>query len=524
MTNRRSMLSAAVWSVCLFLCVTHVATVKVVVIPQNINSHIIYHGRLARTLADEGHTVGFLLQSNAKIPAVIKDSSVQLVRYQVESDVPFTSTESMSQMMVNAALEDSLIKRIQIMAEMKEKMMPHWDRDCEALLSDEEIHNHMTQTEYDIAIVDNAAFKCHIALPYRLKIPVIMYGVLSWEWTFRVPALPSFVPSQLTSFSDQMSFVQRLQNTLVYLFVHVMLVVLNKDIMPHTDPPELVMDVLTKGVFYFALDDLSIAYPRPLMPNTMYIGDLIPQPGESLPYDIATFVDSAEHGVVVVSFGSFFDFIPPNIAEKFCIAFKRIPQKVIWKLNNRDLCDADPGKVLLSNWLPQNDLLSHENIKLFISHCGINSVLESIYHSTPIIGFPLSIDQPFNADRLQHRALGYRMRIKDFTSDELIERISDISHNKTIRENVARASQVMRHKPETPQKRVSYWVQHLVDHGDEHLRTNGFKLNMFQFYCLDVILALLAMIILIVIIIFVCLRCACKCLRYCCCSKKAKLD
>jgi hypothetical protein len=479
---------------------------------------------MARSLADEGHEVGFLLASNAKIPPVIKDSAVQVVRYKVHAELPFLATQEASQLFVEAAFSESIIDHLKIMKKMGDKLNEHWRADCDDLLNDDGIAKHMADVNYDIAIMDNAGFRCNIALPYRINIPFILYGVLSMEWMYRDPTLPSFVPSLVSSFSDEMSFVARLQNTLIHLVGHIAMISINKDILPHTNPPALVMDVLSKGVFYFVLDDISIAYPRPLMPNIMYVGDIMPQPGGDLPHDIASFVDSAEEGVVIISFGSFFDFLPEDIAVKLCAAFKQIPQKVIWKLKNKSLCDADPTKVLLLDWLPQNDLLSHKNVVLFISHCGINSVLESIYHSTPIIGFPLSIDQPFNADRLQHRGLGYRMKIQDFTPDGLVGKISDIIHNETIKDNVARASQIMRNKPDTPTKRVSYWVQHLVEHGDNHLRTNAFKLNMFQFYCMDVMLALLGMLLVLIFIMFTCAKCIFRCMRYCCCSKKTKLD
>ena len=505
------------------MCLAHSMAVKVVVIPQNLNSHIFYHGRMARALSDEGHTVGMLLQSNAKVPPMIRDSAVKVVRYKVADDVPFISTEEASQLFVNAALANSTMEQLMLGNELVGKFTPHFISECEAMLSDDGIENHMDSVGYDIAIVDNAGLSCHVALPYRRNIPFIMYGVMYWEWLFRDPSLPSFVPSLFSSLSDDMSFMSRLQNTCIYLFGHISLLAMDNDI-PSINPPITTVDIVSKGIFYFVMDDLSIAYPRPLMPNMQYVGDIMPQSINSLPDNIANFVNAAEHGVIIVSFGSFFDYFPPHIAAKFCSVFHQIPQKVIWKLKKRYLCEADPDKILLLDWLPQNDLLGHDNVKLFISHCGINSVLEAAYHGTPIMGFPLGLDQPYHAARVQHRGMGYQMSIRDFTEDQLVENIHNILINESISANVARASRIMRNKLNTPEKRVSYWVQHLVDHGDAHLRTNAFKLNLFQFYSLDVLLVVLLIITIIALISCTFIRCGFRCIRKCCCTKKTKLD
>ena len=49
------------------------------------------------------------------------------------------------------------------------------------------------------------------------------------------------------------------------------------------------------------------------------------------------------------------------------------------------------------NWVPQNDLLADPRVRLFVSHGGLNSVVESVYHAKPLLVFPLVWDQPLNA-------------------------------------------------------------------------------------------------------------------------------
>ncbi|KAK2360317.1 hydroquinone glucosyltransferase [Trifolium repens] len=52
---------------------------------------------------------------------------------------------------------------------------------------------------------------------------------------------------------------------------------------------------------------------------------------------------------------------------------------------------------LVSYWAPQVQILSHNAIGGFLSHCGSNSILESIMNGIPIIAWPLFAEQKMNA-------------------------------------------------------------------------------------------------------------------------------
>ncbi|CAI9112342.1 OLC1v1012781C1 [Oldenlandia corymbosa var. corymbosa] len=71
------------------------------------------------------------------------------------------------------------------------------------------------------------------------------------------------------------------------------------------------------------------------------------------------------------------------------------------------------GKVV--GWAPQFDVLSHEAVGGFISHCGWNSTLESIWCGVPLATWPLESEQQLNAFQLVVE-LGLSVEIKmDFS-------------------------------------------------------------------------------------------------------------
>ena len=73
-----------------------------------------------------------------------------------------------------------------------------------------------------------------------------------------------------------------------------------------------------------------------------------------------------------------------------------------------------PDNVIMLASAPQIQIL--QRAALFITHCGMNSTSEAIYHAVPIIGIPLSVDQPMVAERVCDE-LGIGIRLDHTTLD-----------------------------------------------------------------------------------------------------------
>ncbi|KAJ3704835.1 hypothetical protein LUZ61_008540 [Rhynchospora tenuis] len=83
----------------------------------------------------------------------------------------------------------------------------------------------------------------------------------------------------------------------------------------------------------------------------------------------------------------------------------------IWPLNEKAQSFLPPGfidnvketgKGKIVSWAPQNSVLRHRAVGLFVCHCGWNSVMESIAAGIPILCRPFLGDQLVNTRAILH--------------------------------------------------------------------------------------------------------------------------
>ena len=77
------------------------------------------------------------------------------------------------------------------------------------------------------------------------------------------------------------------------------------------------------------------------------------------------------------------------------------------QIKRRELLEKSGERAMVvKGWAPQGKILKHGSIGGFVSHCGWNSVLESIVSGVPIIGVPVFGDQPINAGVVEEAGIG----------------------------------------------------------------------------------------------------------------------
>ncbi|KAI3931127.1 hypothetical protein MKX01_029317 [Papaver californicum] len=84
--------------------------------------------------------------------------------------------------------------------------------------------------------------------------------------------------------------------------------------------------------------------------------------------------------------------------------------------------------LVVREWVDQVEILNHRSINGFMSHCGWNSVMESICASVPILAWPMMAEQHINA-RMVVEELGIGVRViaengsvRGFVTSECIDK------------------------------------------------------------------------------------------------------
>jgi len=103
---------------------------------------------------------------------------------------------------------------------------------------------------------------------------------------------------------------------------------------------------------------------------------------------------SGSEGFIYFSLGSHIkpSMMQDSVRQAFVTAFSKMKQKVLWKWD-LDSIEGLSSNVKLSKWVPQQDVLAHPKIRAFITHGGLLSTEESVYHGVPLVGIPLFGDQ-----------------------------------------------------------------------------------------------------------------------------------
>ena len=396
------------------------------------------------------------------------------------------------------------------------------------LLENKDLLQSLKDFNYDLVLTDPVAPFGAIMANY-LKLPL----VFNVRWTSHceghfdiAPSPLSYVPLTGTRFSDRMSFSERLQNVLAYAFMKAQLAWLIRPNYDHLIQKYLGPDVEYTSLFQAAdlwlmRTDFVFEFPRPTVPNVVYMGGFQCKAAKPLPEHLEEFVQSSgDHGLIIMSLGTFIAELPPDLADEIAAAFAKLPQKVIWR--HKGVKPATLGNnTLLVDWMPQNDLLGHPKTKLFVAHGGTNGVQEAMYHGVPIVGLPLIFDQHDNMRRIEVRGAGKVLDFFTLNEEIFFQGIQDVLNDPSYRTNMQRLSRLHRDQPMKPMDSALFWIEFVMRHkGAAHLRTESYKLPWFSYHSLDVLFFLAGIMLLISMTFVALIRCLCRrCLR-----RKSKCD
>lgn len=204
------------------------------------------------------------------------------------------------------------------------------------LFEDEQTMKSLKDANYDLVLTD-PAIAPGVVLAKYLKLPIVLNvrWITSGEGHFLVAPSPlSYIPVPGSGLTDKMNFMQRVKNLFFYgitLFQQKVLVGPSYDAIcaKYIEGGCDIVSLLQEADIWLFRSDFVFEFPRPTMPNVVYIGGFQCKPAQPLPADLEEFVQSAgEHGVIIMTLGTLVNALPKEVADEIASVFAKLPQKV----------------------------------------------------------------------------------------------------------------------------------------------------------------------------------------------------
>ncbi|XP_012258373.2 UDP-glycosyltransferase UGT5-like isoform X2 [Athalia rosae] len=382
-----------------------------------------------------------------------------------------------------------------------------------------------SEEKYDVIVMEQFVNEAFIVFVQKFKCPVVLISTFGTTSTlnriFGNSAPWSYVPSEFLWFTDRMTLLERLQNALAIIYVDVLR---KYYYMPEQqalaekyfgDSGVEITDLEeTERQANFVLINTHPAFstPRPYMANMKNVAGMHIKPNKPLPLDLQRYIDSSKNGVILFSLGSAMQsiLIPEHLTQALKGAFERLPFDILWKWEN-DTMTNKPKNVRIGKWLPQNDILAHPNVKLFITHGGISSTMETVHHGVPVVGIPLFGDQKLNINLARAKGFAEKLDFSTMTEDDIYNTISKVANDPKYIRNIQKVSAYWKDEMNHPLDQAIHWVEYVMKHdGANHLKAAVTEQNFVQYFLLDVIFIIIATLAMIIFAMHQALRLMCK--------------
>ncbi|XP_033164772.1 UDP-glucuronosyltransferase 2C1 [Drosophila mauritiana] len=269
--------------------------------------------------------------------------------------------------------------------------------------------------------------------------------------------------------------------------------------------PEYSEMLKNTSLVFFSSHAASEGPIRPNVPSAIEIGGIqIKDKPDPLPQNIAEFLGNATNGAILLSLGSNVQgkHLNPETVVKMFNVLSKLKERVIWKWEDKENTPGKSANILYSKWLPQDDILAHPTIKLFINHAGKGGITESQYHGKPMLSLPVFGDQPRNANAMVKSGFGLTLSLLTLEEQPFEEAILEILSNPQYAERVMSFSTLYRDRPMTARQSFLYWTEYVIrHHGAAHLQSPVLHMNFIAANNIDIYFLIFVILISVLILI-----------------------
>ncbi|KAJ6636848.1 UDP-glucosyltransferase 2 [Pseudolycoriella hygida] len=363
------------------------------------------------------------------------------------------------------------------------------------------LNSYPSYFKFDLFIHDYMTGGCLLSFNKKFnRPPVVAMTAFRDNSIFHRTTKTAVIPSRntLPYFHQQVptSFSERTINFSLHMFEYVLwhyytCPKLTK-IIQDTNSFEYLVDFDANDAIVFLTNyDPMVDEAQQLPPSVIGVGGLQIKIPSMLPDELQQIADKASNGLVLFSLGTNVNLqeFGETIFIDILNCFEVFPEYTFfWKIDLDDDNIRIPTNVVVRNWFPQNDVLAHKHTKLFITHGGLMSTQEAIWHGVPMLGIPIFFDQYSNIRKAVDKGIAEVLYIKDLTLENICDKISLLMFHPKYKENIEIYSNAFRDRMETPMQRAIWWIQWAMRQPRRKVYNGNEKiLNFLQIESVDVI-------------------------------------
>ncbi|XP_043660169.1 UDP-glycosyltransferase UGT5 [Drosophila teissieri] len=467
-------------------------------------SHLVIQMSMARILAEQGHNMTVV--TVLKPPSLHKNINHILVPMDEDALQAFSTLVGGISKTDNSNAIVSMFRSVRQISEAFSKIgdvMKH------QLVTD--LYEH-PDNKFDLLMVGYFMNSYQLALAHKLKVPVVVavsnppsfLGYMlgnPWEVSY-VPALNMNIESgQSPGFGQRgLNLLGSLANRLFMFVIELKNTKIYRDI--YADDPTLPSyHDLHKNIslIFFASHGISEGPIRPNVPAVIEVGGIqVKEQPDALPQNLEKFLSEAPQGAILLSLGSNLkkDHLKADTVQKMFNVLSKLQQKVIWKWDDLEHVPGKSANILYSKWVPQDDVLAHPNITLFITHAGKGGLTEAQYHGKPMLALPVFGDQPPNADVMVRQGFGVKQSLLTLEEDSFLQGIREVLESPKYATAVKSFSNLYRDRPTSARETLIYWVEYVMrHHGAAHIQSPVVHMSYIEANNLDVYAVILGTIV-----------------------------
>ncbi|XP_001606466.2 UDP-glucuronosyltransferase 2B23-like [Nasonia vitripennis] len=390
--------------------------------------------------------------------------------------------------------EDCTKLRFMSAYEILRKNMDSSNELCEKQLFSPAVAELVERNEkFDAIVIEQLWFQCYYSLVKFYNYPVLIGFLSVGNLPYAMDSVgnpddPFLNPDMAYAFTGRMNFGERVWN---YLYTTYTRIYYNYRHLPEA---QKIAERFSPGVSVSSIDrnfslvilgnNHVLGYPKPLLPNVIEVHSLqiTGDPG-TLPEDIQNFLDESSEGAIYFSLGSNLQSqqLPAKALKALSDAFGSLKQRVLWKHSGP--LPVQAANIKFVKWAPQQAILAHPNLKIYVMQGGLQSMQEAVYYGVPLLVLPFFGDQHFNGRKVVDSKIGQVLYVDTMTNESIVKAVNEILYDPTYSRNIKQMAAVLKDEQVKPIQRAIWHIEHVLKFPSaRHFHYNGKDISAFEYY------------------------------------------